>query len=248
MPLKLKIVKKKCAPGNFRAGRPNHLKIEAIVIHLIDGSQASCDAAFADTTLEIRRSAHYSISRTGEIHQHVDEADTAFHCGIVVNPTWDGLKKGPDGRIVNPNYYTIGIEHEGRLGEDWPDAMYQASALLMRDIAARHPALQPLTRRNVVMHKEIRATKACPGTKADLVRLIAATGGQATAQPKAMRARSNVNVRSGQPSTRAPIVRVIPAGELLQVRNTVEGESVNGVSRWYQNVDDDFIWAGAVTD
>ena len=111
MPLGIKKIG--CAPANFREGRPSHLQIEAVVIHIIDGSQFSADATFLNPTLELKRSAHYSISRTGEIHQYIDEQDTAFHCGIVDRPTWSGLKRGPTGVVINPNFYTIGIEHEG---------------------------------------------------------------------------------------------------------------------------------------
>jgi hypothetical protein len=56
-----------------------------------------------------------------------------------------------------------------------------------------------------------------------------------------------VNVRKARPSTSAPVVRVIPPGELLNVRAHVTGESVNGVSVWYENMDGDYIWGGAVT-
>ena len=196
----LTIIKKDCAAANFRAERPSHLTVEAIVIHLIDGSQAGCDATFADPTLIKKRSAHYSVGRSGKIHQYVDERDTAFHCGVVDKPTWEGLKKAADGTIINPNYYTIGIEHEGRVQDEWSPEMYAASSELMRQIVTRFPTLQPLTRRNVVMHREIRATKSCPGPKADLARLISGAGGPPVTEPQALRARTNVNVRRGQPS------------------------------------------------
>ena len=235
-----------CAPANFRQGRPSHLQVEAVVIHIIDGSQLSADATFLNPALELKRSAHYSIGRSGDIHQYVDELDTAFHCGIVDRPTWTGLKRGPTGAVINPNFYTIGIEHEGGPEDDWPDVMYAASATLLRELGARFPALSSLNRRNVVMHREIRASKTCPGFKVDLARLILEAGGPPTEQAELLRARSRVNVRRGQPATSAPIVRVIPAGELINVRARVTGEAVNGISTWFQNMDDDFIWGGAL--
>ena len=218
------------------------------MIHLIDGSQAAADATFLNSALDLKRSAHYSIDRSGRIHQYVDEEDTAFHCGIIDRPAWSGLKRGPDGKPINPNYYTIGIEHEGRPDDPWPDAMYATSAALLGEISSRYAALARLTRHNVVMHREIRASKSCPGLKADLSRLIMEAGGAPPEEPHMLRARSTVNVRRGQPSTSAPIVRVIPAGELLNVRARVTGETVNGISVWYQNMDDDYIWGGAVVD
>jgi N-acetyl-anhydromuramyl-L-alanine amidase AmpD len=235
-----------CALENFRKGRPPHLPVEAVVVHVMDGSQQACDETFLSRSLDLKRSAHYSISRSGTIHQYVDERDTAFHCGIVDRPTWQGIKRGPSGALINPNFYTIGIEHEGRADDPWPDEMYAASAELLGDIASRYPALRQLSRRTVVMHREIRASKSCPGTHADLSRLILAAGGAPAEDPQVVRARSRVNVRRGQPSRLAPIVRIIPAGEPINVTAKVTGEAVDGISVWYQNMDDDFIWSGAV--
>jgi N-acetyl-anhydromuramyl-L-alanine amidase AmpD len=235
-----------CAAANFLKGRPAHFEVEAVVIHLIDGTQAAADQTFADPALVDRRSAHYSIGRDGTIHQYVAEEDTAYHAGVLHNPTWSGLRRKPDGTFVNPNFYTIGIEHEGRANDPWPDAMYEASAELLSEIAQRHPRLSPLTLANVVGHREIRSNKSCPGSQADLRRLIRMAGGVAPEVPEVLIARSNVNVRSGQPSTKADLVRTIPAGELVNVRRKLTGESVNGVSVWYQNMDDDFVWGGAL--
>lgn len=242
------IIQKGCAPRNFRRGRPTHLRVEAVVIHIIDGSLAAADSTFVDNTLADPRSAHYAVGHTGEIHQYVDEDDTAFHAGRIVNPTWTGLKRGPDGNFINPNFYTIGIEHEGRANDDWPDEMYASSAALLRAIAERHPSLQPLSRRNVVMHREIRSNKSCPGHVADVARLIAMAGDQPEPAPHQLRTRANVNVRSGSPSTQAPIVRVVPAGEIVNVVRPVTGESVNGISRWFENVDEHFLWGGALEE
>jgi N-acetylmuramoyl-L-alanine amidase len=242
----MSITKVPCAPRNFRAGRPSHLRVEAVVIHVIDGSIQDADATFTNDALTDPRSAHYAVSRTGEVRQYVDEDDTAFHAGNIVNATWTGLKKGPDGRNINPNFYTIGIEHEGRATDEWPAAMYAASAELLRGIADRHPLLRPLSRANVVMHREIRANKSCPGHVADLTRLLALAGEAAIDTPFQLLTRSTVNVRGGSPSTQAAIVRVIPAGEVVNVVREIAGESVNGNSRWFQNVDDDFLWGGAL--
>ena len=198
----MSIIKVPCAPRNFRAGRPSHLRVEAVVIHLIDGSLQAADSTFLDNGLVNPRSAHYAVSRTGAVHQYVDEADTAFHAGRLVQPTWAGLKRGADGAPINPNFYTIGIEHEGRPQDDWPDAMYAASADLLRGIADRHPGLRPLSRAKVVMHREIRADKSCPGQVADLARLIAMAADQPASAPNQLLTRSTVNVRLGSPSTR----------------------------------------------
>ncbi len=143
-----------CPEANFHRGRAFGLRPEAVVVHLIDGSFAAGEAVFRDPTAH--KSAHYAISKEGEVHQYVDENDTAFHAGIVVNPTWSLLKPR-----VNPNFYTIGIEHEGRPDDVWPEAQLSASATLIGEIAARWNI--PLDEDHVIRHRQIRASKTCPG-------------------------------------------------------------------------------------
>jgi N-acetylmuramoyl-L-alanine amidase len=143
-----------CPDSNFRKGRPFGLRPEAVVVHIIDGSFAAGESVFRDPTTQ--KSAHYAVSRSGEIHQFVDEKDTAFHAGIVVNPTWALLKPR-----VNPNFYTVGIEHEGRPDDVWPEAQLSASAALIGQIAARWGI--PLDDSHVIRHHQIRASKTCPG-------------------------------------------------------------------------------------
>ncbi|NJL16247.1 MAG: N-acetylmuramoyl-L-alanine amidase [Nitrospira sp.] len=103
---------------------------EAIVIHIMEGTLKGTDAWFRNEESGV--SAHYGIGKTGEIHQYVGESDTAWHAGRMVAPTWQLLK--PD---INPNWYTIGIEHEGRADTPWPDAMYETSARLIDEICRR---------------------------------------------------------------------------------------------------------------
>ena len=150
-----------CAPGNFRKGRHGHAP-RAIVIHIIVGSLASAGLTFRDPRSSV--SAHYGVGKSGQVQRFVEETDTAFHAGTVVRPTWKLIDPH-----VNPNYYTIGIEHEGQPQIAWPDEQYATSAMLVREIAARWKIL--LDRDHVIMHREIRASKTCPGS-ADIDRLI----------------------------------------------------------------------------
>src|SRR4051794_15928975 len=90
-----------CARNNYRDNRPSHLEVEAVVIHLIDGSLGSADATFLDNQLDKPRSAHYAVGKRGEIHQYVLEKDTAFHAGVILNPTWPGLKTDGAGGYIN---------------------------------------------------------------------------------------------------------------------------------------------------
>jgi N-acetylmuramoyl-L-alanine amidase CwlA len=143
-----------CPESNFRRGRPFGLRPEAVVVHIMDGSFAAGESVFRNPTNH--KSAHYGISSDGVVHQYVDENDTAFHAGIVINPTWSLLKPR-----VNPNFYTIGVEHEGRPDDLWPEAQLSASAILIGQIAARWDI--PLDDSHVIRHHQIRASKTCPG-------------------------------------------------------------------------------------
>ena len=153
-----------CANSNFRAGRPAGFKPEAIVIHIAEGSLASVDAWFNNTAAVV--SAHYCVGKNGDVHQYVKEGDTAYHAGGPIRPSWKLIKPQ-----VNPNFYTIGIEHEGHAADDWPEAQCAASAQLVAEIAARWNI--PLNADHIVMHREIRAAKTCPGEKFDRVKLLA---------------------------------------------------------------------------
>jgi N-acetylmuramoyl-L-alanine amidase len=149
-----------CAQTNFRTGRAAKYKPEAIVIHISEGTLASVDAWFGNPKAWV--SAHYCVSRTGEIHQYVKEEDTAFHAGNFLRATWRLRKQN-----VNPNAYTIGIEHEGHASDErpWPDTQYEASAELIAGIAQRWGI--PIDEDHLVLHREIRGDKTCPGPNFD---------------------------------------------------------------------------------
>src|SRR5437762_13171518 len=126
----------------------------------MNGPISAAEARFNNPTAKV--SAHYGSGRDGGIEQYVKETDTAFHAGTIVNPSWPRLKAG-----VNPNFYTIGVEHEGLGGVPWPwpDAQLSASVALVSDIARRWN-ITP-TDDTIVMHRQIRAKKTCPGVHFD---------------------------------------------------------------------------------
>jgi N-acetylmuramoyl-L-alanine amidase len=157
------------AAENFRKGRRG-LEPKAIVIHIIVGSLQSAGLTFRDPRSSV--SAHYGVGKSGSVHQFVQETDTAFHAGIVVRPTWKLIDPA-----VNPNFYTVGIEHEGQPQDAWPDEQYRASAALVREIAGRWKI--PLDCDHIIMHREIRASKTCPGS-ADIDRIIREAAGSVT--------------------------------------------------------------------
>lgn len=218
---------------------------EAVVVHIMEGTLVGTDAWFNDPVSKV--SAHYGIGKNGQIHQYVLETDVAYHAGRrSKTPAWTGIKAR-----VNPNLYTIGIEHEGDENSPWPDQMYAASAELIRDICTRWSI--PIDAEHIVCHRDIYGAKTCPGKVVDIKKLIQmAAGGALTPAPynfvkKAgkVRTRTSLNVRQGAPNPSAPKARTVKAGEELSyVGWTSNGFSVSSNAHWYKDADGNYFWAG----
>jgi len=138
---------------NFWKGRKGQ-KPEAIVIHITDGTAQSCINTFTNPASQV--SAHYLVTKTGELISFVREADAAWHAGRIQKPTWPLLKQG-----VNPNLYTIGIENEGKNNDKPTIPQAIACAWLVRKICASWTI--PLDLGHVVPHRAINSSKICPG-------------------------------------------------------------------------------------
>lgn len=227
-----------CPPSNCRKGRPLGFRPEAVVVHIMDGSFAAGESVFLNP--DSQKSAHYGISKSGLIHQYVDEHDVAFHAGIVVNPTWPLLKPG-----VNPNFYTIGIEHEGRPDDVWPAEQTQASTVLVGSICARWGIARDVL--HIIRHHQIRASKTCPGNWLQIdqfVQQVPAMPALTPAPALTVRALKNVNLRQS-PNLSAAIARVISANMDVSVSGFTVGERVNGNAFWYMTAQNQYLWAGA---
>jgi N-acetyl-anhydromuramyl-L-alanine amidase AmpD len=126
--------------GNYDlANRPaDGLTVRYIVIHDTEGSYNGTLQVFQDPTYGA--SAHYVVrSSDGHIAQMVETKNVAWHAG-----NW------------YINGHAIGIEHEGFAiaGATWyTDNMYQASAALVRYLAAKYSI--PLDRAHIVGHDDI---------------------------------------------------------------------------------------------
>lgn len=162
----MNIIQKKSP--NFWKGRKGY-RPEAVVIHIMDGTLPGTDSWFVNPSSQV--SAHYGIGKGGEVHQYVNEEDSAWHAGRVDAPAWNLIKPN-----INPNLYTIGIEHEGKPDDVWTDAMKQASAIMIREICQRWQI--PIDRNHVVGHFEIFSKKPnCPASnKAILDELVVLAG------------------------------------------------------------------------
>jgi N-acetyl-anhydromuramyl-L-alanine amidase AmpD len=107
------------ASCNYTVGRT--VAVTNITVHTTQGSYAGSISWFQNCSAQV--SAHYVVrSSDGQITQMVREQDKAWHVG-------------------SENGYTIGIEHEGFIENPsawYTDAMYNASALLTRDICTSY--------------------------------------------------------------------------------------------------------------
>ena len=139
---------------NFSPSRGGQ-KIIAIVNHITAGAFPGCLSWLCNPAAQA--GAHYLVTRTGSVYQMVREADTAWHAGIVKNPTWK-LYSG-----VNPNRVTIGIEHECISGGELTEAQYQATLQLQRELCAKYDI--PIDRNHIIGHYEINPIDRpdCPG-------------------------------------------------------------------------------------
>lgn len=138
--------------------------IRAIIDHIAQGSLAGCDAILRDPSPggdpDRAVSAHFAIGATGAIHQYVKLSDSAWGNGIVeagntMPATWPK---------VDPNWFTISIEHAGLTGQPLTPAQYQADLALHGWLLGQ---LQlPVTPDTITGHFRISPqTRAhCPGS------------------------------------------------------------------------------------
>lgn len=157
-------------PFNFAAGRNGTYPVDMIVVHVTEGDAASVIGWFntpKGPTHPNPVSAHYLVMKNGKIIQFVDEEDTAWHAGRVQAPTASLVLERSG---VNPNSYSIGIEHEGDGTHELTDAQRAASVALIADICQRRHI--PVDREHIVGHHEIFSGKTCPG-KISVTRLVA---------------------------------------------------------------------------
>lgn len=129
------------------ANRESDYNIQYVVIHVTQGSYSGSISWFQNPSAQV--SAHYVVrSSDGQITQTVREKDIAWHAG---NWTY--------------NTQSIGIEHEGYVSTcTWfTDAMYRASAGIVKSVAAKYNI--PKDRSHIIGHNEVPgATHTDPGS------------------------------------------------------------------------------------
>lgn len=122
----------------------------AVVLHIMQGYQATAERWALSGYYGA--SWHFSISRDGEVLQHLELTDGGYHAGIpstAPNPTWELWR----GHGQNVNTYTIGIEHEGFSGTAFSPAQELASRSLCKWLA--EVLNIPYERKHFPAHAEI---------------------------------------------------------------------------------------------
>ena len=153
---------------NFDNGRQGY-GVEAIVLHIMQGTLQGTDAWFQNPLSQV--SAHYGVGLNGEIHKYVQTDDTAWHAGEVVDPVANLVTTVHPG--VNPNLYTVGIEHEGYSGDPPAEAQYTASLWLCEQVLQEFDTIN-VDRDHILLHHEIDANHSgCPGSAFPIDRLMA---------------------------------------------------------------------------
>lgn len=230
-----------CAGTSFQVGRPSNFKPQIVVLHGAGGALSLLESRFQQSGANL--SCHYGVTRTGMVHQYVLETDTAFHAGVVIDPIAAVVRKLPR---VNPNFYSIGIEHEGSPEDEPTQLQADASAALIESIAQRWSI--PLDADHIVTHSAIRASARCPGIRFDPHRIlqsaIAIRATTGTGAGMDVKIRVNANLRKA-PSTSAPVVGRLLAGTPVHIDGYIEGEPVDGNPFWYVDANERYFWAGA---
>lgn len=119
---------------NYRKGRGTIAKPQLIIIHVMQGTFEGTRTWFKNPKAKV--SAHYLVSKKGDLLQMVADTDSAWHC-------------------KNANQSSIGIEHEGYVtnAADFTDEMLQASARLVKQLSIIHGI--PIDRTHIKGHNEM---------------------------------------------------------------------------------------------
>ncbi len=147
---------------------------DVVVCHITEGSYIGAVSWLKNP--KAQASAHFVVSRKGEITQLVDLRDTAWANGTSYTPT---IIEGSTAKIVrerktNANAYTVSIEHEGvyaKTGGSLTEEQEKATVYLIEYINEELKKIYgkgiEFDREHIIGHYEIspKAKPHCPGNK-----------------------------------------------------------------------------------
>jgi len=146
---------------------------EIIVDHITEGSAQSCINWF-NSPNNTQSSAHFLVARDGKVYQFVSIEDNAWANGIAISDIPKAKAAIVKSKGVNPNWYSVSIEHEGVYKETHgaltPEQL-QSTIMLHRYIIAyvknKYGKTIPADRDHILGHYEIDPVRKpfCPGEK-----------------------------------------------------------------------------------
>lgn len=177
---------------NFTSGRRGY-KPELIVCHITEGSYAGSVSWLCNKDSE--SSAHYVVSRKGEITQLVDLSNYAWCNGTSTTKSKGNYYGKSTNSIVkakktNANYYSVSIELEGTsvtTAGTLTNAQYDALVWLIKHIQSEVKRIYghtiPFDRTHIIGHNEVApVTKPyCPGVNFPWAALMASLNPKTTA-------------------------------------------------------------------
>lgn len=151
------------------SSRDGHIPY-VIVDHISAGSMGSMDNWFTSSGNKVS-SAHFGVSKNGEIHQYVPIERMAWANGL---KQWEQQKATAEvvrnNPTLNPNKYTVSIEHEGTDGQ-LTEAQFAATVWLHKHIQSEVKRLYGrdmlLDSYHVIGHFQVDPKRKpnCPGPK-----------------------------------------------------------------------------------
>src|SRR3990167_1579810 len=147
---------------NYTKGRSGQ-RPEIICLHIGDGTKEQIYSEF----LNAEKSSHYCVNKDGSVWQFVLDENTAWTNGDIKEPTSEIVKaKGK----LNPNCYSLTIEHEGYGHIDINSLQYETTAKLVKELSQKWNI--PIDEKHIIPHRAINSvTKTCPG-KISIPRII----------------------------------------------------------------------------
>ncbi|MCT4598002.1 MAG: N-acetylmuramoyl-L-alanine amidase [Vallitalea sp.] len=144
-----------------------------IVDHITEGSANSAINWFTTPTNNVS-SAHFLVSRDGQIYQFVKIEDNAWANGLKAKDISISKAEIVKEKEVNPNWYSVSIEHEGiynktkgALTEVQLEATIWLHQYIIDYIKKKWDVKIPVDRKHILGHYEIDPIKKpnCPGEK-----------------------------------------------------------------------------------
>lgn len=155
----------------------NDWKPDVIVFHITDGNYNGAVSWLCNSSSNV--SAHFVVSRQGEITQLVDLSKMAWANGTNMDKSdkryyGNSLSEIVRGRKTNANYYTVSIETEGfsettggNLTASQLNSIIELVQYIREEVKRIYNIIIPLDRQHLIGHNEVTPiTKPyCPGSK-----------------------------------------------------------------------------------